>query len=55
MNVNDIYFYAKMMNPPTSPRDFLYFIYSKDFYEKNLKGKIKDKLGGSSKMKIIFN
>lgn len=55
MNVNDIYFYAKMMNPPTSPRDFLYFIYSKDFYEKNLNGKIKDKLGSSSKMKIIYN
>lgn len=47
MNVNDIYYYAEMLNPPTSPRDFLYFIYSKDYYEKKLKGKIKDELGSN--------
>ena len=50
MNVNDIYYYAEMLNPPTSPRDFLYFIYSKDYYEKKLKGKIKDEFG-SNKIK----
>jgi beta-lactamase regulating signal transducer with metallopeptidase domain len=51
MNINDIYYYAKMVNPPTSPREYLYFIYSKDFYEKTLRGKIKDKFK-SNKMKI---
>ena len=51
MNVGDIYYYAKMVNPPTSPREYLYFIYSKDFYEKTLQGKIKDKFK-SNKMKI---
>ncbi|WP_288983436.1 M56 family metallopeptidase [uncultured Flavobacterium sp.] len=50
MKVNDIYYYAEMLNPPTSPRDFLYFIYSKDYYEKKLKGKIKDEFG-SNKIK----
>jgi hypothetical protein len=50
MNVNDIYYYAEMLNPPTSPRDFLYFIYSKDYYEKKIKGKIKDEFG-SNKIK----
>lgn len=53
MNVNDIYYYAKMVNPPTSPREYLYFIYSKDFYEKTLQGKIKDKFK-SNIMKIII-
>lgn len=53
MNVNDIYYYAEMLNPPTSPRDFLYFVYSKDYYEKKLKGKIKDALG-SNKIKYEF-
>ena len=53
MNVNDIYYYAEMLNPPTSPRDFLYFIYSKDYYEKKLKGKIKDEIG-SNRIKYEF-
>lgn len=53
MNFNDIYYYAKMLNPPTSPRDFLYFVYSKDYYEKKLKGKIKDELG-SNRIKYEF-
>jgi len=47
MNFNDIYYYAEMLNPPTSTRDFLYFIYSKDYYEKKLKGKIKDELSSN--------
>ena len=51
MKENDIYYYAKMVNPPTSPREYLYFIYSKDFYEKTLQGKIKDKFK-SNIMKI---
>ena len=53
MNFNDIYYYAKMLNPPTSPRDFLYFVYSKDYYEKKLKGKIKDEIG-SNRIKYEF-
>lgn len=43
MNRTDIYYYAEMINPPTSSRKFLYFLYTKEFYEKELSGQLKNK------------
>ena len=43
MNPSDIYYYAEMVNPPTSTRDHLYFLYTKEYYEKELSGQLKNK------------
>lgn len=41
MKNSDIYYYAKMTNPPTSTRKYLYFLYTKNFFEKVLHVKYK--------------
>ena len=52
MNPSDIFYYSEMANPPTSTRDHLYFLYTKEFYEKELSGQLKNK--SKSKIKIII-
>ncbi|MES2863807.1 MAG: hypothetical protein V4666_06795 [Bacteroidota bacterium] len=52
MNRSDIFYYNEMVNPPTSTREHLYFLYTKEFYEKELSGQLKNK--SKSKIKIII-
>ena len=52
MNNTDIYYFSEMVNPPTSTREYLYFLYTKEFYEKELSGQLKNK--SKSKIKIII-
>ncbi|NHM00657.1 M56 family metallopeptidase [Flavobacterium sp. KDG-16] len=43
MKRTNIYYYAEMVNPPTSTRDNLYFLYTKEFYESQLTGQLKNR------------
>lgn len=52
MNNTDIYYFSEMVNPPTSTREHLYFLYTKEFYVKELSGQLKNK--SKSKIKIII-
>jgi beta-lactamase regulating signal transducer with metallopeptidase domain len=52
MKRTNIYYYAEMVNPPTSTRDNLYFLYTKEFYESQLTGQLKSR---TKKLKIEFD
>ncbi len=52
MKRQNIYYYAEMVNPPTSTRDNLYFLYTKEFYEGQLTGQLKSR---TKKFKIEFD
>jgi beta-lactamase regulating signal transducer with metallopeptidase domain len=52
MKRTDIYYFAEMVNPPTSTRDNVYYLYTKEFYESQLTAQLKSR---TKKFKIEFD